>query len=84
MQQCGGDICNDDESADLWVQKIFHPLQYSRRVGDDDSYPRINELGNRIDKAMKCGQELAYLMEKEDLELALFIRKKNVLAEELI
>lgn len=65
-------------------RKILRPLLDSlRRVDDDDSYHRVNELEERIEAAMERGQVLAGLMTKGYLEPALFNREKSELAAEL-
>ena len=65
-------------------RKILRPLLDSlRRVDDDDSYHRVNELEDKIEAAMDRGQVLAGLMTKGYLEPALFNREKSELAAEL-
>lgn len=64
--------------------KILRPLRDSlRRVDDDDSYHRVNELEDKIEAVMERGQVLAGLMTKGYLEPALFNKEKNELAAEL-
>lgn len=65
-------------------RKILRPLLDSlRRVDDDESYHRVNELEDKIEAVMERGQVLAGLMTKGYLEPALFSKEKNELAAEL-
>ena len=65
-------------------RKILRPLLDSlRKVDDDGSYHRVNELEDKIEAVMERGQVLAGLMTKGYLEPALFNKEKNELAAEL-
>ena len=65
-------------------REILRPLPDSlRRVDDDGSYHRVNELEDKIEAVIERGQVLAGLMTKGYLEPALFNKEKNELAVEL-
>lgn len=65
-------------------RKILRPLLDSlRRVDNDGSYHRVNELEGKIEAVMERGQVLAGLTTKGYLELVLFNKEKNELGAEL-